>query len=326
MGRVPPATVIVKKSRRNNKKELSHGGWKVAMADLMISMMCLFLVLWLIQTMTSEDKKKLKGYFTQGHFELGEEIGALQGKNSISELNLPELATSYQQAELHRVRDTALIEGEYNSQQQLESLADLIDEKVYALGASDSIRIEVTPQGLRITLVDAGEGPMFYRGGTAINPFYEDLLLNLAPIFTTVKNRMIVLGHTDASRYAGAKRTNWELSTERANIARNTLEQGGMEASHIFQVSGMGDRSPLDMNDPYSEVNRRIELYILTAAAEASLQLVYQQSEANQNIQVAQQVDRSDQQSLDIINQQKAIAFQQAAFNQPVTIFDAITE
>ncbi len=118
------AGVTIIKKKKNKGSELTHGGWKVAMADLMISMMCLFLILWLLSVMDSEDSQDLVEYFQTGQVH-AEGLG-----NSISPLQLSEVATSHYDADLHRINDTSLIEGEVDSQQELEVFSRLIQQEL----------------------------------------------------------------------------------------------------------------------------------------------------------------------------------------------------
>ena len=157
-----------------------HGGsWKVAMADLMISMFALFLILWLLQMFDTEDKEKLVEYFKTGGVGVLETNGGdvlNPGFNSISPLTLDNVATSHYETDMHRVNDTSLLQGELNSEQQLELLASRVREQIERLNGSSSVQIKVTPQGLRLVIHDSDKGSMFVRGGTQLTHFYEDFL------------------------------------------------------------------------------------------------------------------------------------------------------
>ncbi len=267
--------VLIKKTM--DEDAAPHGGgWKVALADLMISMFALFLILWLIQILDTEDKEKLVDYFRSGGtLEVSGGDALVQGFNSISPIDLPNVATSHEDADLHRVNDTSMIEGEANSQQELELLAKHIEEQIEKLHGTSSVKIRVTPQGLRLVIHDSKQGSMFFRGSSTLTDFYEDLLLGLAPIFKSVTNSIIITGHTDASKFIGSKKTNWELSSDRAGQARYYLERGGMPVQRVFQVGGFGDTRPINKNDPKSSVNRRIELFVLTRAAKREMELIF---------------------------------------------------
>ncbi len=267
--------VIIKKDF--GEEPAPHGGgWKVAMADLMISMFALFLILWLLQILDSEDQEKLIEYFKSGgELEVAGGDALVPGFNSISPVDLPNVATSHYETDLHRVNDTSLLEGELDSEQQLELLATKVRERIDKLNGTSSVTVKVTNEGLRLVLHDSERGSMFIRGSARLTHFYEDLLLGLAPIFNDIENNVMIVGHTDASKYVGSQTSNWELSAQRAGQARYYLERGGMPQNRVFQVSGLGDTKPINKADPKSAVNRRVELFILTKKAREEMEMIF---------------------------------------------------
>ncbi len=302
--------VVIRPRVKKGKPHVSHGGWKVAMADLMISMMCLFLILWLLAIMDIPDKKRLINYFAEGQFQpeyLGEGIG-----NSVSPIKLPNVATSREKTDLQRIEDNALIEGEVATQPQLEALAHRVEQALNSQNGSGSVTTIVTPQGLKLILTDSSQGNMFYRGSARMTPYYQDLLLALAPIFARIDNSMVITGHTDSSRFKSPAKTNWELSSERANSARYYLNRGGVDHSKIFQVSGMADSAPITDNAA-DGINRRIEIFLLTRKAQNMLTQIYKTKES--------EVPR-DEQDIEMIEQfdtEKPHAQEEAMLNMPVT-------
>lgn len=267
-------TVIIVRKKRRKKKEAPHGAWKVAFADLMVCMMSFFLVLWVLQVINSEDKEKLINFFKDGNVTMpshGHGLG-----NSINPIQLPQVATSRIDKRLDYVmEESSLIEGEFNSDIELEYLAKKLRESLKLLDEYNSVLVEVTPQGIKLTIADSDKGNMFSRGGAQITPYYEDLLFNLAPLLKTIKNSLIITGHTDSVKFVGRTDTNWSLSSKRANVVRNTLVESGLNPAHIFQVTGMADTALLNEADPESSINRRVELFILTRAAKEMLSSVY---------------------------------------------------
>ncbi|MFV0575294.1 MAG: OmpA family protein [Vibrio sp.] len=316
------SSVVIKRGRKDNKSHLQAGGWKVAMADLMIALMCLFLVLWIIQILDNKDKEKLVHYFSEGEMEMQNDFSGDGTGNSISPLTLPNVATSRDESELPKTEDLSLIEGEYNTQKELQTLAGALQQRIDSLGGSDSVNVRVTPQGLKLIIADSKQGPMFYRSSSRITPFYQDLLVNLAPAFKSLSNSIIITGHTDSSKFVGSKRvTNWELSAERANVARYYLQAGGMPAERIFQVSGMADTAPMENTHAGDADNRRVELFILTRKVKNVLRGVYKKGA----VETAEQVNAADDQaSLQQLKEKKQSASRRAAFNQPVTEFEVV--
>ncbi len=215
-----------------------------------------------------------------------------------------------------------MLSGEFNSQQELEVLAERVKQELSGIDALGSVAVVITPQGLKLVIADSEKGPMFYRGGAKVTPFYQDLLLSLARLFSNIENKMIITGHTDASRFKGGRKTNWELSSNRANSARYYLDKGGLQERHIFQVSGMSDTAPIDLDNPKSGINRRIELYILTAETLRQLNEVYKEFPA---FSFNEQKPPLNEHELDsLIDSSKQQAIREATRNQPTTPFEVM--
>ncbi|MEZ9708847.1 OmpA family protein [Vibrio breoganii] len=266
----------VKKSRKSVDEEPHGGAWKLALSDLMVALFCTMLTLWIMAVKEEEDAKALTTILSHGTIvNSGAGIDEIGRNNSISPITLTNLATSNVDAELRRINDTSLIRGTFASQQQLDVLAKKIEEKLDEIDSSGKIDIKVTPEGLKMTIADTDQGSMFHSGRATLTPYYEDLLLELAPMLASIGNSLVITGHTDASRFIGGTRSNWDLSVNRANTARRYLQRGGVPTSKLFQVTGMGMTALLDTENPRSPMNRRIELFVLTPETERQLRRIY---------------------------------------------------
>ncbi len=136
---------------------------------------------------------------------------------------------------------------------------------------------------------------MFQRGGSMLTHYFEDLLLALAPIFTTVENSLMISGHADATAFnQRSTNSNWTLSGDRAQRAREVLEFGGMPKQRVSQVTAMADNMLLDEQNPTSAVNRRIEILVLTAQSEDMLNALFGRSKGSalQEAQAAAQYNQ----------------------------------
>lgn len=101
-------------------------------------------------------------------------------------------------------------------------------------------------QGLRVLIKDDQNRNMFERGSAKIMPFFKTLLVELAPVFDSLDNKIIITGHTDAMAYKNNIYNNWNLSGDRALSARRVLEEAGMPEDKVMQVSAMADQMLLD--------------------------------------------------------------------------------
>ena len=124
------------------------------------------------------------------------------------------------------------------------------------------LTIDMTPEGLRIQLLDEVKLPMFPTGSSAPNERVKLLLQKIVPVLMKLKEPVSIAGHTDAAPYPGPDRTNWELSAERANATRRLLVEDGLADARIKSVIGDADRDPLLPADPLAAANRRIAILV----------------------------------------------------------------
>jgi chemotaxis protein MotB len=157
--------------------------------------------------------------------------------------------------------------------QQLESLMDelrkAVDESQALEPFKDQLLLDITPEGLRIQIVDKQNRPMFDSGSTHLKSYTVAILTELAKYLNTVPNRLSLTGHTDATPYAdGSGRTNWDLSADRANAARRALEAAGLATDKTARVVGLSSSVLFDREDPRNPINRRISIIVMTRQAE----------------------------------------------------------
>jgi chemotaxis protein MotB len=233
---VPKTIILVKKVKGHAGH---HGGaWKVAYADFVTAMMSLFIVLWLMNTNPSV-RKAVAGYFNDP---MGRTT--LTGTDrSGSADNLPITKDNIQQ------------------------LKERLEKSVHALNnlksLSNQIEITVTPEGLRIELLETKDGSFFQTGSAVLNANGRELLTVLAQQLGTVPNRLSIEGHTDAHPYTGrAGYSNWELSTDRANAARRLMQEKGLRSDQVSQVRGYADQMLRVPSNPFDPSNRRITLIV----------------------------------------------------------------
>ncbi|MGO2234802.1 MAG: flagellar motor protein MotB [Marinomonas sp.] len=253
------------------KKGGHHGGaWKIALADFALAMMAFFLVLWIMSVASPEELRSIEGYFqdptgasTAGYSANPIDLGGSPAKSTEKKLDLqlPQAGSIDVQS-----RDKFLGNGPDSAESK--SINNMLREEMSKmntlLSQQKNMRIEITPLGVRITLLDDPDKPMFERGSARMMPDIENTLLSMAPIFNKVTNPIVITGHTDSSKFGGGRVDNWDLSALRANAARHILEEGGVEDKRIAQVIGLSDTIPYNRLDTDSAENRRISITLLT--------------------------------------------------------------
>ncbi len=288
--------VVFKRAKAHGHDEAHGGAWKVAFADFMIALMALFLVLWIMQVSDKEERQAIVENITRMNiFEPsnGNPFDTAQGMTPVdlgssssvrSKHDSTHTVTSFYNGNGEGPESDSLIPGKFDTREELAVLAKVIEKMIKQINAQDNVHIDITPQGLRIVLQDDYKQNMFSRGGTELTPYFEDLLLALAPIFQRVENSIIISGHTDSTAFKQrfSNKTNWELSANRANVARQTLVAGGMPEQRVLQVTGMSDRALLNPKEPGGSENRRIELFVLTTPASDVLETFFNNQDNNE--------------------------------------------
>jgi chemotaxis protein MotB len=346
-----------------------HGGaWKVAYADFVTAMMAFFLLMWLLNATTEDQRKGLADYFSPnnlmshassgtgepfgGHTAFDEgalasDRGSVQvmvGKAPVpdqTEDGKDPVTTSYHRSRVGEgvgigpvvedqdadddVTDAAVGQpgtrraagpgGTADSPSQgntklnrdavaadgaqptpavqaaaakaaaerAEQVAQVRQEKMAFQAAAEQIKaavqadpaladlakqltIDMTPDGLRIQIMDEIKLPMFPTGSASPNERARLLMQKVVPVLMRLSQPISIAGHTDAAPFPGPDRTNWELSAERANATRRLLTDGGLPEARIRSVSGHADRDPLLPADPLAAANRRIAILVLREA------------------------------------------------------------
>jgi chemotaxis protein MotB len=239
--------IVIKKTEGH----VSHhgGAWKVAYADFVTALMSLFIVLWLMNQ-SEQVKKAVAGYFNdpKGTASL---MGTTMSGNGVP--------VTQNQNDLEKLKEK--LEQEIKAKKELEKL-------------SKQIEITITPEGLRIELLEDKNGTFYESGSAQLSGNGQELLALLAAELKTLPNSLLIEGHTDATPYsADNSYSNWELSADRANSARRLLQQDGVRSNQVTQVRGYADQFLRVKSNPYDPSNRRISMLVKNAGGEAATAL-----------------------------------------------------
>ena len=286
--------IIVK--RKVNKPGHHGGAWKVAYADFVTAMMAFFMVMWLVASVTKEQRAAMFEYFHNPSMERGKSVKAAPGQagpggasTSVIDLGGGLDATRHvdtrQKEGLGQPVDTvaddskaaAAAASEVDEAQERRRLESLEDELRAAIEKSqalepfkDQLLLDITPEGLRIQIVDKQNRPMFDSGSSALKDYTTAILRELPAYLNSVPNRISISGHTDAKPFGsrGSAYSNWELSADRANAARRALQAGGLDAAKSARIVGLASSVLFDRDDPMNPINRRISIIVMTKRAE----------------------------------------------------------
>jgi chemotaxis protein MotB len=284
--------VIIKRIKKGGHGGHHGGAWKVAYADFVTAMMAFFLLMWLINTTTPEQKRGIADYFAPqsiaqtvsgsggvlGGRVMGEDSAHAGGAQSVMQKQSPPAPSSATKAlasgatqgganadstassDAHSAQDSEFAHA-------AEAIHQAIQDNPDIANLSHQVITENTPQGLRIQLVDQDGRPMFQQGGSEPMPYARKLLAAVGRIVSALPNRVSISGHSSGSDGSGSG--NWELSAARANQARALLQAGGLGSDRIYEVAGKAGSEPLLPEDPNASANRRLSILLMREAPPA---------------------------------------------------------
>ncbi|GGZ12660.1 MULTISPECIES: flagellar motor protein MotB [Shewanella] len=294
--------IVVRRQRRGDKNAKHAGAWKVAFADFTLAMMAFFMVMWLMQVSSKQERSQLAHYM-RTHSVFDGSPNFFEPQNSPYPVDLGGSPSIIDNEAANRLppdnplpgmseylsipkgeRDPAagqgkqlnsVIDGTFATAEELSLLLQNFQEIAQTKHAQTNLLVEVIPSGLRVIIKDDRHHQMFPRGEVEMTPFFEDLLFSLGPVFKKVRNQVIISGHTDITSYNSSAYSNWELSAARALQARRLLEAGGMPSERVEQVNAFASTRLLNTEDKTGSENRRVELLILTPKAEKQLNALF---------------------------------------------------
>ncbi len=268
-----------------------HGGaWKLAYADFVTAMMAFFLLMWLLGSTASGDLKGIAEFFLNplkvgmsGGTGAGDATSILKGggkdltsssgqvKNG--EIQAKKKAPSLREAKAEELRKEFEQREKATLSGLKQSIERLIEGNSMLRQFKNQLLIDVTPEGLRIQIIDEQNRPMFDTSSAELKPYSRVILREIGKALNAVPNKVSFSGHTDAAQFGGGEKgfSNWELSANRANASRREMIAGGMDENKVLRVVGLSSTVLFDKNDPLSSANRRINIVVLNRRTEEAM-------------------------------------------------------
>jgi chemotaxis protein MotB len=268
-----------------------HGGaWKVAYADFVTAMMAFFLLMWLINTTSPEQRRGIAEFFApasvsrvssgaggllegtsfasegvrEGHSAPVAQSSEPQYTSNSRDVNQQQSGQAQpSQDALSRARsireDAEFERAQIAIRQAMQDMPDIAE-------LSRNVVVEQTPEGLRIQIIDQEGRSMFAPGDATPNDRARRLLVAISRVIAQLPNRLTISGHTDGSSSGSRYNSNFELSAARANEARRIIMGQGIPTDRIYEVAGRADSEPMFPDDPTLPGNRRIAITLLREA------------------------------------------------------------
>jgi chemotaxis protein MotB len=251
-----------------------HGGaWKVAYADFVTAMMAFFLLMWLLGATTEKQRKGIADYFTptlvktrQGSAGSNGLLGGSSltdadnypyraGQTGTKSMTIPRDATGGPKDGGSKVKRTATLQQRL--QQKLQANQQLAK-------LAKQVRLTMTPDGIRLDLMDDADFSMFRIGTTILTPQATQLIQTIAQAIAPEPNGLTVRGHTDSLQWRpGDPANNWSLSAGRAETTRLALMRFGVSEKRFRRIEGVADQDPLLPASPTDPRNRRMSILLM---------------------------------------------------------------
>ena len=246
-----------------------HGGaWKVAYADFVTAMMAFFLLMWLLNATTEQQRKGLADYFSPTIPVVRVSGG---GDGLFGGISMMEDDTMEQDG-TGQAGGIPLDTSSSGSEEAAAEVAALQDIETLLLGIGGESLIQqealrhvvtrLTDEGLIIEVFAREGAPLFIGETSEPAPVLIELTEMFARVFDVVTNPVAVEGHTRSAPLAVANHPVWSISNGRAETVRHLLEGGDLDPMRIARTTGHGDRD-LAHENALSVRNNRIEITLL---------------------------------------------------------------
>jgi len=249
-------------ARRIKKVEGGHGhhggAWKVAYADFVTAMMALFMVMWLLASSDQQTRQEISNYFRTGILPDGD-----LSMNRAAQITPSVIQASPSPAPPGQ---EALDEKSATAKSLVARLDRLAAVDATLAQVMRNVHVEVNEDGILIEAVDEARGLLFDVSSPQLNEPLDRFLRALGPALAAINRPIEINGHTDARPFApGAHVSNWDLSYQRADAAREILEASGVAPRQISGVFARGASHLYIPTDPLAPQNRRLSILVKIA-------------------------------------------------------------
>ncbi|MFD2741400.1 flagellar motor protein MotB [Sulfitobacter aestuarii] len=269
------APVIIKRNKVVGGGGHHGGAWKVAYADFVTAMMAFFMLMWLLNATTEQQRKGIADYFSPTipiNRISGGGDGAFGGDSIFSENTLAKNGTGAT-AKHHANEDQARGDtgGAADAARAAEDAAlKAIESELMGRGGESLVMENVmrhvitrlTDEGLVIEVFEMPQTPLFEDGSDRPTQLLRDLVAVITESTKMVINEIAVGAHVSADPVVLVNSPVWELSARRATRMRLLMQDRGVAPRRIQRVTGHADREPA-VRDPMARRNNRLEVVLL---------------------------------------------------------------
>jgi chemotaxis protein MotB len=291
----PLQPIIIKKVSKSGHAKHHGGAWKIAYADFVTAMMAFFLLLWLLNAVSQEQLEGISDYFSPDTVSMSPNgSGDILSGTTITDVEASQNLTTHDDVTFDLLPPKAGTGGgeegrvnidasevtfdptdeqmKKNEEKQFEKAKEELEETIAGIPQmkqlANSLMIDNTPEGLRIQLLDQDNLAIFPSGGSDMYLHSKKILKIVSKVILRMPQKISISGHTDAVPFVSATGySNWELSADRANAARNELQRLAVPEKRISHIVGKAATDPIIKKDPKNARNRRISIVLLRGSA-----------------------------------------------------------
>ena len=240
-----------------------HGGaWKVAYADFVTAMMAFFLLMWLLNATSEEQRKGIAAYFNPGipiFTENGGGTGMFGGDTVHSEDTQTDVesGTVGEQAEDVSGEDGSTgtsADGVSDSDAQFADVENMFRGNTGESWVEDPllqhVSTRVTDEGLIIDVFDLPDSPLYEPGTNQPTKKMFALLEMISRVFGSVTNNIAITGHIDVEPELDGGPDGFALTGGRALIANAIMVEHGVDAQRFERLTGASNRTPVGGRRP----------------------------------------------------------------------------
>jgi chemotaxis protein MotB len=274
MSKKPNAPTIIKRKKVIVGGGHHGGAWKVAYADFVTAMMAFFMLMWLLNATTEQQRKGLADHFSPTipiSRASGGGSGAFGGDDIFTDQTLANSGTGVSQPTLGNepVRTEEQAAADAAAAAQVAALRDIEailmgkgGESMISELALRHVITRLTDEGLVIEIYDLPDATLFPEDSVEPNPVTVEVAGILGRLLQSVSNQVAITGHLRAKSVLHIDNPMWELSTGRAAQMRILLIDAGLNPLRVARLTGAGDRAPA-VRDATAPRNNRIEIVLL---------------------------------------------------------------
>jgi chemotaxis protein MotB len=277
MSEVANAPIIIKRKKVVGGDGHHGGAWKVAYADFVTAMMAFFMLMWLLNATTEQQRKGIADYFSPTipvHRVSGGGAGMFGGDSVFTQQNLPHSLTAASGILKQGQNDNDELSPEeqaaFNAEVAMVAALQNIEETLLGRGGESLISEQalrhvvtrVTNEGLVIELYDVEGAALFEEDSDTPSVITQEIVAMLSRILRAVENPVKIKGHLASRAVVIKDNPVWDLSISRAARIRLLLEAEGFDPLRIDSLTGAADRDPV-VADVTAVRNNRIEIIVL---------------------------------------------------------------